>query len=248
MCKHLGWYWLKMTPLYWPTHITLWSSTTIMSHYLGVTVWSAFHMFCFSSFFLLFLVVCWYLSCLSLCFAGCMSYLSVCIIMFCILWFVYIYIWAYGQNTINWLKSLSRSPLPPLLHPHTNIHTLSVSVSLVPLTAPLLSLSSPLLLKKARATNVCNLFSSVIKLVVTGISLLKTRLSEPVGPVDSAQQDCILTVCCLSLALCLSRLLCASIRLQLWELQVLAIISHFVCLVSCVPALGYSCGNYRCWQ
>ena len=45
-----------------------------MSHYPGVTVWSAFLLFnvfvCLS--------VCWYLSCLSVCFAVCMSYLSIC--------------------------------------------------------------------------------------------------------------------------------------------------------------------------
>ena len=66
-----------------------------MSHYLGVTVWSAFPSFC--------LFVCRYLSCLSVCLAVCISYLSVCVHNL-VLYFA-ICIWAYGQNTINHLKS-----------------------------------------------------------------------------------------------------------------------------------------------
>ena len=49
------------------------------------------------------LFVCWYLSCLSVCFAVCMSYLSVCVHNL-VLYFA-VCIWAYGQNTINHLKS-----------------------------------------------------------------------------------------------------------------------------------------------
>ena len=56
-----------MTPLYWPTHITL-SSTTIISHYLGVTVWSAF---------LLFVVF------VSL-------FVGICLVCLCVLLFVYL--------------------------------------------------------------------------------------------------------------------------------------------------------------
>ena len=66
-----------MTPLNWPTHITLSSSSTIRSHYPGVTVLVRFSFLLLLLLFCLF--VCWYLSCLSVCFAVCMSYLSACV-------------------------------------------------------------------------------------------------------------------------------------------------------------------------
>ena len=86
-----------MTPLYWPTHITLASSSTIMSHYPGVTVLVRFSLF--NVFVCLFVGIC--LVCLCVLLFVCLICLCVCIILFCIA----VCIWAYGQNTINHLKS-----------------------------------------------------------------------------------------------------------------------------------------------
>ena len=66
------------------------------------------------SFVLMFLFVCLFvgicLVCLCVLLFVCLICLCVCIILFCIA----VCIWAYGQNTLNHLKSLSLSPSLPL--------------------------------------------------------------------------------------------------------------------------------------
>ena len=109
-----------MIPLDWATHISMSSSTIIMSHYLGVTViLFVFCLFCL----LLFCFVCLF----ALLFV-CRIYLSVRIIQFvcsgvCI---------KYGQNTISLLESevslslcLSVCPPCPPLSSHTRTNTLT---------------------------------------------------------------------------------------------------------------------------
>ena len=109
MSKHLGWYWLEMTPLYWLTHITLSSSSTIMSHYPGVTVLVRFLLF--NVFVCLF--VCWYLSCLSVCIAVCMSYLSMCVHNFVLYCGLYMGLWPkYNKPSEVWSLSYHLWPAP----------------------------------------------------------------------------------------------------------------------------------------
>ena len=91
-----------MTPLYWPTHITLSSSSTIMSHYPGVTVWTASLLFIVFVCCLFVFGIC--LVCQSVCSAVCMSYLSVCVHNL-VLYLRFVYWPISGQNTINHLKS-----------------------------------------------------------------------------------------------------------------------------------------------
>ena len=73
-----------------------------MSHYPGVTVLVRFSLFIV---FVCCLFVGIGLVCLCVLLFVCLICLSVCIIEFCIA----VCIWAYGQNTINRLKSLSLS-------------------------------------------------------------------------------------------------------------------------------------------
>ena len=84
-----------MTPFYWPTHITLSSSTSIMSHYLGVIVWSAFFVY----FVFLLFFVCLLIFVLFILLFVCLINLSVCVHNL-VLYFA-VCIWAYGPNTIT---------------------------------------------------------------------------------------------------------------------------------------------------